>query len=159
MFIYSVRASTLKFFGVVGLCAVLLITLGLFSGRGTVAAAGDADTQQTVSYTGIKTNEDRIAFLASFGYTVKETVVEEETFVIPDEFDRVLVGYNEIQKSQGLDLSRYQNKKVTRYTYEVTGYPDYQGTVWANLIVYRGRVIAADISSADPRGFVHGLSK
>ena len=66
-------------------------------------------------------------------------------------------GYNEIQKTQGLDLSRYRKKKVTRYTYEVTNYPDYAGTVYANLIVYRGRIVAADLSSADPSGFVRGV--
>ena len=76
---------------------------------------------------------------------------------MPEEFDRVMQGYNEIQKTQGLDLSRYRKKKVTRYTYEVTNYPDYEGTVYANLIVYRGRIIAADLSSADPLGFVTGV--
>ena len=47
---------------------------------------------------------------------------------------------------------------MTRYTYEVTNFPDYDGKVYANMIVYRGKIIAGDISSADPMGFVRGLT-
>ena len=35
----------------------------------------------------------------------------------------------------------------------------YDGKVYATLVVYRDRVIAADIASADPRGFISGLEK
>ena len=153
MFVCSVRASTLRFVGVAVLCAVLLFgTLILSDGRLVAAASGTS-----VSYTGADTDAGRIDFLEKQGWTVKREVVDEATFTLPEEFDRVMQGYNEIQKTQGLDLSRYRKKKVTRYTYEVTNYPDYEGTVYANLIVYRGRIIAADLSSADPLGFVSGV--
>ena len=153
MFICSVRASTLRFVGVAALCAVLLFgTLILSDGKLVAAASGTA-----VSYTGADTDAGRIDFLERQGWRVKAGVVEEATFTLPENFDRVMQGYNEIQKTQGFDLSRYRKKKVTRYTYEVTNYPDYEGTVYANLIVYRGRIIAADLSSADPLGFVRGV--
>ena len=153
MFICSVRASTLRFVGVAVLCAVLLFgTLILSDGKLVAAASGTA-----VSYTGADTDAGRIDFLERQGWRVKAGVVEEATFTLPENFDRVMQGYNEIQKTQGLDLSRYRKKKVTRYTYEVTNYPDYDGTVYANLIVYRGRIVAADLSSADPLGFVRSV--
>ena len=153
MFVCSVRASTLRFIGVAVLCAVLLFgTLILSDGRLVAAASGTS-----VSYTGADTDAGRIDFLEKQGWSVKREVVEEATFTLPEEFDRGRPGYNEIQKTQGLDLSRYRKKKVTRYTYEVTNYPNYEGTVYANLIVYRGRIIAADLSSADPLGFVTGV--
>ena len=154
MFICSVRASTLRFFGVAVACIALLLTVLFLSGEGVVASA-----EAKIDYTGITDNEKRIAFLGSFGWRVKDEVVSEESFVIPDSFDRVLSGYNEIQKAQGLDLSRYRKKRVTRYVYEVTNYEGSEETVYATLIVCRGRVIAADVSSADPMGFVHGLEK
>ena len=66
--------------------------------------------------------------------------------------------YNEIQKQQGLDLTKYQKKTAKRYTYKVTNYPNYEGTVYANIIIYRDKVIAGDICSADSRGFIHTLS-
>lgn len=61
------------------------------------------------------------------------------------------------KNSQGLDLSKYKRKDVTRYTYKITNYPDYDGTVYANILVYRGKVIGGDICSADVNGFVRGF--
>lgn len=154
MFIYSLRASTLKFFGVVVLSVAALFGLMLFVPQ---YEAAEAAADETVNYTNIRTNDDRIAFVAQFGYTVAPEPIESCEFTVPEEFDRVLAGYNEIQRQQGLDLSRYRKKTVTRYTYTVTDYPNASGTVYVNLIVYRDRVVACDICSADPSGFVEGL--
>ena len=76
---------------------------------------------------------------------------------MPENFDRVILGYNELQKKQGLDLSKYQKKRVTRYTYKVTNY-DAEGDVYANLFVYRGKIVACDVCSANPDGFVIPLT-
>ena len=97
-------------------------------------------------------------FLGQFGVTVDPTALEEEEIKIPDTFDKVYMGYNEIQRAQGLDLSKYKNKKVTRYTYKVTNYEGYEGEVYANLLVWRDKVIGGDVCSADVNGFVHGFA-
>jgi len=78
---------------------------------------------------------------------------------VPEQFDKIFSAYNEIQKSQGLDLSKYKGKKVYRYTYEITNYDGYSGTVYANILVYRNKVIGGDVCSADIKGFMHGLNK
>ena len=65
--------------------------------------------------------------------------------------------YNEVQKSQGLDLSKFKGKTAMRYTYSITNYPDYSGTVYANVIIYKNRVIGGDVCSADVEGFIHGF--
>ena len=103
--------------------------------------------------------DDRVAFIEQFGLKVKGTSVETKSFVMPDNFDRVMAGYNEIQKRQGLDLSKYTKKKVTRYTYEIEGYNDYDGDVMVNLLVFRNRIVGCDVSSRDPNGFVEELIK
>ena len=158
MFIYSMRASTLKFFAVVCVSLVMLITLIAFipsySG-GIVASSKDVE----INYDGIKTNEDRIAFLSQFGWEVSAEPIESAEVVIPSEFDKVFTGYNEIQRRQGLDLSKYKKKTLTRYTYEVTNYKDFEGTVYANVLVYRNRVVGGDICSANVKGFIHGFEK
>ncbi|MBQ7363312.1 MAG: DUF4830 domain-containing protein [Clostridia bacterium] len=154
MFVYSVRASTLKFFAVIGVCLVLLITFATLGSGDTVYASVDG---RTVNYGGMKTKEDRIEFIESFGLEVDPESETEEQFSMPDNFDRVLSGYNELQKSQGLDLSKYTKKKVTHYTYRVTNY-DNEGPVYVNLLIYRSKIIACDISSGDPSGFVLPLS-
>ena len=151
MFVYSVRASAVKLFGVIALTLAVLAII-VFGGN-TVFASAASDGE--IDFSGIRAEEDRIAFLESLGIKVKAAApVEKSSFVMPENFDRVLLGYNEIQKSQGLDLSKYAKKRVTRYTYEVEGYEGHEGTVYANLIIYRSRIIGCDISSADPNGFV-----
>lgn len=162
MFVYSLRASTLKFFGVVCVALVSLITLIAFIPTYTAGGNSTLDTAAqtvSVSYEKVKDNEDRIEFLKQFGWEVGGEPLETVEVTIPDEFDSVFAGYNEIQKAQGLDLAKYKKKTVTRYTYEVTNYPGYDGIVHANVIIYRNRVIGGDICTADVNGFIHGFEK
>ena len=49
-------------------------------------------------------------------------------------------------------------KTAQRYTFKITNYPSYEGTVYANVITYRGRVIGGDICTADAKGFIHTFS-
>lgn len=159
MFVYSFRASTIRFVAVV---AVALVTLGVliaFVPTYTAAKEGDGAVAGTVSYnyTKIKTDEDRKNFLAQFGISVKDEEVASGEVTIPSEFDKVFAAYNALQKEQGFDLSKYRKKTVMRYTYEVKNYEGYEGTVYVNILVYRNRVIGGDICSADVNGFIKGL--
>ncbi len=163
MFIYSLRANTLKFFGTVTVALAALIALIAFVPSyepvPVSAPGGEAAASATseYSYTKIKTNEDRVKFLEQFGWEVDPTATEEAEVVIPEEFDKVFTGYNEIQKKQGFDLSKYRRKKVMRYTYTVKNYKDYPGVVYANVIIKGHRVIGGDICSAEADGFIHGF--
>ena len=155
MFICSVRASTLKFFILIGATLALLIALiSIGDADAVYASVGEVE----VNYGGMKSNDDRVAFIEGLGVMVKDDPVSEKVFSAPESFDRVIAGYNEIQKAQGLDLTKYERKRVTHYAYEVTNY-DHQGTVYVNLLVYRNRIIAADISSAADGGFVSALTE
>ena len=154
MFVYSVRASTVKFVGFIILTVVLLIGVTVFASDDSVLASSSAIN---ADYSGVRTAEERIAFIESFGIKVEAEAVEERSFPIPENFDRVILGYNELQKKQGLDLSKYSKKRVTRYTYRITNY-QYEGDVYANIFVFRGKVVACDVSSADPEGFVEPLT-
>ena len=155
MFIYSVRGSTVKFFLLIAVTLVVLCAILFFGSTGAVAASVGAD----IKLSGIKTNDDRLEFISQFGLSVAGEAKESESFAVPERFDRALMQYNEIQKQQGLDLSKYKNKKVTRYTYSVGDYEGYEGEVNVNLVIYRNTVIGCDISSVDPSGFVKPLIK
>lgn len=158
MFVYSMRASTLKFFAVVCVALVALITLIAFVPSYEAEYASTAAGESVViSYDKIKSNEDRIKFLSQLGWQVKGEPVSVEKVTVPDTFDKILMGYNEIQKGQGLDLMKYKGKELTRYTYEVTNYKGYDGVVYATILVYRNRIIGGDICSADTGGFIHGF--
>lgn len=161
MFVWSMRASTIKFFGIVAISVAALLTLIAFIPTYepvTVSVPGLA-SESAVNYDKIKTNDDRISFLGQFGWQVKSTPLEEANITVPDEFDKVFFGYNELQKQQGLNLEKYKRKTMKRYTYEITNYSDWDGVVYANLLVYRGRVVGGDVCTADANGFIHGFSK
>jgi hypothetical protein len=98
-------------------------------------------------------------FLSQFGWTVNGSTAEVQEVTIPAEFDKVFASYNELQREQGLDLAKYKKKELTRYTFEVTNYEGYEGKVYANVLVYRNKVVGGDICSADVEGFVHGFEK
>ena len=154
MFIYSIKAKTVKLFGFICVLLVGVIMLAAFVPNTSFVPAS---SEGEIDYSGIRNNEDRIGFLRQFGWEVSPEETESEQVTIPAEFDKVFAGYNEIQKRQGLDLSKYKGKTMMRYTYDVTNYPDYEGKVQANILVYRGKVIGGDICSADINGFIHGF--
>jgi len=158
MFIYSLRASTLKFIAVVVISIGLLITLiSLIPNAGDTVYATASENEVKISYKDIKTNEDRINFLKQFEWEVNSEAVEMVEVIIPSEFDIVYKKYNEVQKVQKLNLEKFRNKAVKRYTYEITNYPNYSGTVYANILVYKDKVIGGDICSAEINGFMHGF--
>ena len=151
MFIYSIRAGSVKIIAVMIITVALLI--GVMVSGDTVFASSDGVTE--IDFNGIKTKEDRIAFIESFGARVNAESEESVSFVMPKSFDRVLFGYNEIQKAQGLDITKYAGKRVTRYTYQLIDYCD--ADAYVSVFVFRNRIIALDVSSADPEGFVRPL--
>lgn len=151
MFVYSVKASSLRFFSILFLSVMLLTALILFVPSYEPITA---EASETVSFDNVKTNEDRITFLSQFGWQVITEPFDEQKVTIPKEFDAVFTEYNELQKLQGLDLSKYKRKDVMRYTYIVENYPDYDGRVLANLLIYKNKVIGGDICSAAANGFV-----
>lgn len=160
MFVYSLKASTIRFCAVITLSLALIITLIAF-----IPTYDPTESESAFGESGkivfgkVKTNDDRIAFLSQFGWEVAETPDEEEKVTVPSEFDKIFMTYNEMQKKQGLDLGGYRGREVTRYTYSVTNYPGYEGKVYANLLICKNKVIAGDICSADADGFIHGFSR
>ena len=166
MFIYSFRAATLKFFGIIAITLVALIAIIAFVPVYADGAGTAQDTPTIVNgngteyfYDKVKSSSDAANFLTQFGWTVDGGNAKSAKVTIPAEFDKVFAAYNEIQRAQGLDLSKYKKKELTRYTFEVTNYPDYDGVVYANVLVYRNKVVGGDICSADVTGFVHGFEK
>lgn len=158
MFVYSIKGNTLKLFGIIALALVAVTVLAVtLPSSQSVEAGSILESSNTINYDKIKTDEARKGFLRQFGWEVESSAVEEVEMKIPADFDKIMNAYNDIQKDQGLDLSKYKGKTVQRYTYEIKNYPDYDGTVYANVIIYRNRVVGGDICSADIKGFIQGF--
>ncbi len=163
MFVYTAKVTKGKIIAAaVGLVAVLALVIGIISGIGgqnSDETAKIVDEKPTVEFKNIKTNDDRIAFLTSFGWDVSQTPLEIEEVTIPEEFDETYSEYNELQKHQDCDLTKYQGKRVKRYTYEVKNYPNGEEGVCANLLIYKNKVIGGDICSSNREGFMHGFAR
>ncbi len=166
MFVYSLRASTVRILGVV--CIALVGIIALVAFVPTYVTAGGADTavgqisseSVSVKYDKIKTEQDVVAFLGQFGWQVEGKAIEVKDVTVPAEFDKVYAGYNQVQLAQGLDLTRYKGKTLTRYTFKVTNYEGHEGTVYANVLVYRKKVVGGDVcSAAIEGGFGQGFEK
>jgi len=170
MFMVSVRLSRIKLVACV-LAVVLVVSVGVVGMKkskkssGEVTASASAaqvgqEQDQTVKVRKIpaKTNEQRMEFIASFGWEAEVEPVEILEVIIPQEFDSVYEDYNSIQKKQGLDLSGYAGKRVKKYTYTITNYPGDVESVQMNMLVYKNKIIGGDICSLAEDGFMHGFS-
>ena len=162
MFIYSVKASKVRAVLAVLVCAAVFAVFLSLAGTGSGDYPGDALTSvgnvDPSAFGGMKTTQDMIRLLETFGWSVEGEPVKIVQVTVPKSFDAVYEKYNQIQLAQGLDLTRHKGESARLFTYVVKNY-DYQGTVYANLLISGERVIAGDICSADVSGFMHGLDK
>ena len=129
----------------IGLIFVLLIMLFIAS-----RAGGNAVRDRIIS------EKDAAAYLSGYGWELSEQPSSVKNVEIPAEFTALYESYNQLQKSQGFDLSEYRSKTAIMYTFRVLNHtsPD---DVFANLLVINGNVIAGDVISYALDGFITGL--
>ncbi|MCL2638431.1 MAG: DUF4830 domain-containing protein [Oscillospiraceae bacterium] len=96
---------------------------------------------------------DIIAYLNTFGWAVEPEPVTIKNLQIPAKFTETYQNYNSLQKQQGFDLSRYRADIVESYTFRILNHPA-SGDVFANVLVFRGRIIGGDICSFSINGFM-----
>lgn len=134
----------------IALAAVLAAIAGLL-------LLGRDDAQPTANLTAADTNDARVKFLTDLGWDVTASPAEATEVRIPREADEVFSRYNELQKNQGYDLTKYAGKKVMRYVYQINNFPDAREPVYATLLVCKDRIIGGDITDTTPGGRVQGL--
>ena len=149
MFVFSLKASKLKIFFTITLCALAAAAAFMFipDYEKTVRVNG-MRYDKKISFDGIKSEEDVRKFAQNLGYLVEEPKETEEV-KIPMKFDTVMQKYNDLQKSEGFNLEKYKNKTVTRYTYSVKGLPDNMtlpaDEVLLTVIVCKDKIIGGDL--------------
>lgn len=104
-------------------------------------------------------NDSRVQFLQAQGWEVTTSPKEASQVKIPAEQTPVYSRYNDLQKSQGYDLTEYAGKTVMRYVYEVKNFPDADQPVYATLLVYKNKIIGGDVTNTAAKGAVQGLKK
>lgn len=169
MFIITAKLSKQKLaLGAAALAAILLAVgaaTGLAGdvaalaaqGNGTAAAAGSAEDSESAVSTLALTDDERIAYLGACGWEVDADSCTIREVIIPTDFDETYQNYADLQARQGFDLEKLKGKRVKQITYTVTNYPDGEDVI-AELLVYRGNVVAGDICSMKTDGgFTRGL--
>lgn len=161
MFIYSISAQSIKLYFAIILSIISVICVIAFvpfepEEKGALSVQTNRIGEK--NFKNINSTEDQINFLKQFGWEVEKDARNIEQVTIPIKFDPIYETYNRLQIQEGLDLKKYKGKTVKKYTYLVNNH-DYEGVVYANLLIYKDRVIGGDISSAVVGGFTHGLSK
>ncbi len=136
---------------VVGLVLLSIGLWSIFSGKG-----GDNKKANRGSFDAAN-NAQRVTFLENFGWDVSDEPIEVCEIILPENFDEVYKRYNELQKTQGLNLEKYKGRRAKRWTYQVLNYPS-DDEVHANVIVCDDKIIAGDICSVALGGFIHGFS-
>lgn len=154
MFVCTVKASSIKFFTAILVSAAVLV--GIVAVIPVIDSAGEVAVA-ALDYKGVTTVEEQIQFLTQLGHHVDPKPVASNEVVIPEVFDSVYETYNELQKSQGLNLEKYKGKTVMRYTYQLTSEDNAQR--YATLLIYKNRIIGGDVTTTSDGGSVAGLEQ
>ena len=137
--------------------AVVAVILAGILAAAVILLAGRSHGGQDAAAWQLDSNADRVAYLESMGWQVEAEPVETLQFLLPEKLEEPYLTYNELQDSQGFDLSACCGMQVARYTYTVTNYPGRAEGVQANLYVCEGQPVAGDILCAGADGFQETL--
>ena len=132
------------------LCAAAAVILSL------ILLLGGGPEEQAQELSG---NAARVQFLKSMGWEVSDQPTQSGQVKIPKTASQVYERYNNLQKSQGYDLSPYAGKKVMRYVYQVSNYPGATSPVYATLLLSKDQIIGGDITDSGAGGKIRGLRK
>lgn len=132
------------------LAAVAALILAL------IALLGGEKSTQT-SAPSLSSNDARVKFLTDLGWEVTTSPVESSQVKIPEAGSPVFDRYNNLQKSQGYDLSKFAGKKVMRYVYQVNNYPGATEPVYATLLIYKNEIIGGDVTDSAANGQIRGF--
>ena len=133
-----------------GAVAIAILAIILLFGGGSEPTATTAN---------LSSNDARVEYLKSLGWEVHAAPAESGQVRIPTDSSEVYDRYNDLQKAQGFDLTRYAGKTVSRYVYKVTNYPNATEPVYATLLVYKDEVIGGDVTNTAPAGVMQGFQK
>ena len=151
MMVMTAKVDMKKILLIIAAVAALVLALILLLGEETPSAATTAVTVTPSS------NDGRVQFLRDFGWEVTTSPTQTGQVKIPEETTEVFDRYNNLQKSQGYDLSSYAGKNVMRYVYEVRNFSGATQPVYATLLVYKDQIIGGDITNTAPNGAIHGF--
>ena len=107
MFIWTAKLNKKKAAGVLAAAVVLC------AAAAAVTLAGrQAQASAMVSPKGIRSEEDRVAYLQEWGWQVNPQAALVEELELPEEFGETYSQYLALQTGQGFDLEKHAGKRV-----------------------------------------------
>ena len=156
MFIMTAKMPKRKLtLGVAAAALLCCCAIALNFGQAAIREVSGSTAPQAK---GVKSNQDRIDYLAAYGWQVSEEPLVTQELLIPEEMDDSYTEYLALQTGQGFDLQKYAGKRVERYTYEVLNYPTGETGVQVNLLICKNTVVGGEVLSPQLDGFLHGLA-
>ena len=150
MMVMTAKVDMKKILMILGAIALgIILLVMLFSGG----------NESTTTAAPVTNNDSRVEFLQQQGWEVSASPAESGQVRIPQESSEMFSRYNDLQKSQGYDLTKYAGKTVMRYVYRVNNYPDATEPVYATVLVYKNKIIGGDITNTAPNGTMQGIVK
>ena len=150
MMVMTAKVDMKKILMILGAIALgIILLVMLFSGG----------NESTTTAAPVTNNDSRVEFLQQQGWEVSASPAESGQVRIPQESSEMFSRYNDLQKSQGYDLTKYAGKTVMRYVYRVNNYPDATEPVYATVLVYKNKIIGGDITNTAPNGTMQGIKK
>ena len=150
MMVMTAKVDSKKIMLILAAIAALVLSVILLLGDGKENAAPTATGQ-------ISGNDARVQFLKDFGWDVTTSPAETSQVKIPENTTEVFDRYNNLQKSQGYDLTDYAGKTVMRYVYKINNFPGTTEPVYATLLVYKNQVIGGDVTDTAAKGQIRGF--
>lgn len=148
MMVMTAKLNLKRILMILAAAAAVILSLILLLGGGN-----DAEPAA------VSGNDARVKFLADKGWEVSENPTESSQVKVPEQTSQIYERYNNLQKSQGYDLSKYAGKKVMRYVYEIRNYPGATAPVYATVLVYKDQIIGGDITDTGVGGKIRGFQK
>lgn len=149
MLVMTARVNRKKLLlaAVAAVALILVLVLFLSGGNNTATSAPG----------NIKTNDDRVRFLESFGWQIVTSPAESNQVRIPAESSQLFERYNTLQKTMGYDLAPYAGKTVMRYVYKIKNFPGATEPVYATILIADNQVIGGDITNTSATGTISGF--
>ena len=150
MMVMTAKLNLKKILMILAAAAAVILSLILLMGGG--------ETEPTAA-PAVSGNDARVQFLRDNGWEAAEAPTESSRVKVPGQTSQIYERYNNLQKSQGYDLSKYAGKKVMRYVYELRNYPGATAPVYATLLVYKDQIIGGDITDTGVDGKIRGFQQ
>ncbi|ODU58641.1 MAG: hypothetical protein ABT01_00115 [Clostridium sp. SCN 57-10] len=159
MVIYTAKLNLKKVLAAAIAVILVVVLLILLIPNRDVYRADDAFGTEPTSAAGskLRTNAERVDFIRTLGYTVKEEPLEEREVLIPREWNETYAKYNELQKTCGFDLTDYKGKRVTMCTFAVVQ-DGSEDELRCELLLYKNRLVGGSVYTVAVDGFMRGLT-